>query len=55
MTHADITRGYSDNALRGIVRDLTRSGAWDERLRAAKQELTQRNREDTETTNSHEP
>ena len=49
MTHAEIASDYSERALRGIVRDLTRSGAWDARLRAAKQELTRRDRESAET------
>jgi len=35
-------RTYSDDALKGIIRDLTNSGEWPSRLRAASIELQRR-------------
>ena len=42
MTHAEIVATYSDNALAGIIKQLTESGDWKERLKAAKHEMIRR-------------
>ena len=42
MNHAEVVRTYSDQALAGIIRQLTASGGWRERLEAAKQERQRR-------------
>jgi chemotaxis receptor (MCP) glutamine deamidase CheD len=42
MTDAQIAATYSDHALAGIIRQLTASGEWRERLKAAIQEQSKR-------------
>jgi hypothetical protein len=42
MTDAEIVATYSDEALEGIVRQLSASGQWRERLEAAALELNRR-------------
>jgi hypothetical protein len=42
MNHAQIVATYSDNALTGIIQQLTISRNWPERLEAARNELKQR-------------
>lgn len=48
-SHAKIVAAYSDNALLGIIRQLSMTGQWEDRLNAAKAELARREREDAET------
>lgn len=35
MSHAEIVATYSDEALQGIISELSRTGQWRERLTAA--------------------
>jgi hypothetical protein len=42
MADDQIAATYSDTALQGIVRDLSRSRSWPSRLRAAQLELSRR-------------
>ena len=55
MTDSQIVGEYSDNALIGIIRQLSSwdawgwGGKWTERLNAAKAELRRREREDAES------
>jgi len=42
MNHAAIVKTYSDEALAGIVNQLSRNGAWPDRLKAASIELQRR-------------
>lgn len=44
-SHMAIVREYSDDTLRGIILDLSLSGAWPFRLQAAQIELTRRNKQ----------
>jgi hypothetical protein len=44
MTHAAIVATYSDQALAVIIRQLSASGEWRARLKAAQIELRKRNR-----------
>jgi hypothetical protein len=45
MDHATICRGYSDETLAGIIRQLKASGDWPKRLKAAAEELERRRQE----------
>ncbi|MGC4017526.1 MAG: hypothetical protein QM755_23875 [Luteolibacter sp.] len=40
--HFQTVQAYSDTALRGVVKDLSRTGQWPDRLRAASEELRRR-------------
>lgn len=42
MTHSDVCRSYSDDALVGIISDLSMSGGWPVRLAAAINEMKRR-------------
>ena len=45
MNHAEIARTYSFETLQCIVRDLSRTGAWFERMSACRRELENRKAE----------
>jgi len=42
MTHAEIVADYSDGALAGLIRQLSCTRNWPERLRAAQAESAKR-------------
>lgn len=42
MTDEEIVRTYSDNALAGIVRQLSKSGKWPSRRQTAEREIARR-------------
>jgi len=44
MNHAAIVASYSNQALAGIIRQLSASGEWRARLQAAQIELRKRNK-----------